>query len=184
MAPSIAQEAWRSAGYQIGPGVVLAAPAERRRPALLTLKKGDGMWLPVVREREGRGINITPGELAAVCLGPKAVAKPGGHHTRWIIMFLEMTLGLVCSRGSNVMAPRSDFQLLPHVEDCCTGVGCWPSILVVKLGLEAVGKDHEAIGLDGIRVDGGVRGGGRPPESTRDGFYAESGLLDEFYCNR
>jgi hypothetical protein len=40
---------------------------------------------------------------------------------------------------------------------------------VVTVDFEAVGKDHEVVRLDGARVDGGVRGGGGPSESTRDG---------------
>jgi len=51
VAPSIVQEAWRSAGGQIGLGlplrVVPTAPAERRRPALFTLKKTSGGRLEV-----------------------------------------------------------------------------------------------------------------------------------------
>jgi hypothetical protein len=56
-----------------------------------------------------------------------------------------------------------DFQLLSHVGDRCT-----PFILVVTVDFEAVGKDHEVVRLDGVRVDGGVHGGGGPSESTRD----------------
>jgi hypothetical protein len=42
-------------------------------------------------------------------------------------------------------------------------------VITVDFGAVAAGKDHEVIGLDGARVDGGVRGGGGHSESTRDG---------------
>ncbi len=66
-----------------------------------------------------------------------------------------------------------DFQPLPHVGDRCTGVGCQPSVLVITIDFEDVEKDHDLVGLDAVRVDDGVRGGGGPSESTRGGSSEE-----------
>lgn len=43
---------------------------------------------------------------------------------------------------------------------------------MITLDFEAVGKYHEVVGLDGVRVDGGIRGEGSS-EFTRGGSSGE-----------
>jgi hypothetical protein len=101
------------------PGIasVGCAPAERKRIALLTLKKTSG-WFPVTRGGKGEGHRCYSGRARGSVLGSRTSGSgTDGRHTRRIITFFQREK--MCARV--VLKPREGEGLAcvgPEVSDC------------------------------------------------------------------